>query len=141
MRRFLSVVALCATVTGAAEAQQARQVLNGVRAEQGLGPVSPSPKLEDAAMAHALDMVNGGFFDHAGSDGSDVMSRARKAGYRPCVIAENIAQGQGSLTEVMGDWVASPGHRRNILIEGLTEYGLVRAGADIWVMVLGRDGC
>jgi uncharacterized protein YkwD len=130
------------TVSGTVlEAQQVRQMLNGFRAENGLGSVAPSPQLEAAAMAHALDMARKDFFDHAGSDGSDVMARARRAGYGPCVIAENIAQGQRSLTDVLGDWVNSPPHRRNLLIEGLADYGLVRAEGDIWVMVLGRDGC
>lgn len=122
-------------------AQQARQMLNGFRSEQGLGPVAPSEALEAAAMAHALDMMRGGFFDHQGSDGSDVMARVRRAGYGACAVAENIAKGQSGLAEVMGDWVASPGHRANLAMPQVTDYGLVRAQGDIWVLVLGRDGC
>lgn len=134
-------LAACGTGSSPAGAQQVRQMLNGFRAEQGLGPVAPSGALEAAAMAHALDMARNGFFDHAGSDGSDVMARARREGYGACVIAENIAQGQQDVTEVMGDWVMSPGHRANLANPQVTGYGLVRAPGDIWVMVLGRDGC
>ncbi|WP_234988762.1 CAP domain-containing protein [Tropicibacter naphthalenivorans] len=133
----LGVMALGA----AAQAQQVAQMLNGVRAEEGLGPVQASPMLEAAAMAHALDMSENGFFDHRGSDGSDVMARAKTAGYGPCVIAENIAQGQTDLRQVLGDWVNSPGHRANILLDSITDYGLVRAEGDIWVLVLGQGGC
>lgn len=133
---------MCVLLTcGAAQAQQVRQMLNGARAEQGLGPVEASPRLESAAMAHAVDMSQNGFFGHEGSDGSDVGARVRETGYRPCVLAENIAQGQADLVEVLGDWVASPSHRANILLPEVTEYGLVKAPGEIWVLVLGRGGC
>lgn len=134
---FLAVWGLLVTALPA-EAQQVRQLLKGLRAEQGLGPVSPSPRLEEAAMAHAMDMADGGFFGHSGSDGSSVGDRARAAGYGWCAIAENIAQGQGSL---MGAWANSEGHRRNMLLADVTDYGLVRAPGDIWVLVLGAERC
>lgn len=134
-------VLLLGAVALPADAQQVRQLLNGMRAEQGLGPVTPSPRLEEAAMAHALDMAEGGFFSHTGSDGSNVGRRARAAGYGWCAIAENIAQGQGSLTEVLGAWARSEGHRRNMLMRQITDYGLVRAPGDIWVLVLGSETC
>ena len=139
MRGLLAIFLTLAC--GGAEAQQVRQMLNGVRAEQGLGPVAPSPRLESAAMAHAMDMSENGFFGHEGSDGSDVGARVRATGYRPCVVAENIAQGQAGLTDVMGSWVASAPHRDNILRAEVMDYGLVKAPGDIWVLVLGRDGC
>lgn len=129
------------TAANPASAQQVRQMLNGMRAEQGLGPVTPSPRLEAAAMAHATDMAENGFFRHTGSDGSSVGQRAKKEGYGWCLIAENIAKGQGSLTEVMGAWANSPPHRKNMLQARVTDYGLVRAEGDIWVLVLGREGC
>lgn len=131
----------CGTGSEPALAQQAGQMLNGFRAEQGLGRVAPSEALEDAAMAHALDMARNGFFDHRGSDGSDVMARARRAGYGPCFVAENLARGQSGLAEVMRDWVASPGHRGNMAAPQVRDYGLVRAQGDVWVLVLGRGGC
>ncbi len=141
MLRFVLILTLVIGLGQSAAAQQARQMLNGLRAEQGLGAVKPSPKLEKAAMAHAMDMSRKGFFSHGGSDGSNVMKRVRRTGYGPCVVAENIGKGQQSLTEIMGRWAASPGHRKNMLNRRVTEYGLVRAPGDIWVMVLGKPGC
>lgn len=122
-------------------AQQVRQLLNGLRAEHGLGALTPSPRLEEAALAHALDMSGRGFFGHDGSDGSDVGQRAVRAGYGWCVISENIARGQGSVTDVLGAWANSAPHRRNMLLEEISDYGLARAPGDIWVLVMGRDGC
>ncbi|MBT55084.1 MAG: serine protease [Mameliella sp.] len=116
-------------------------MLNGLRAEAGLAPLSASSALEKAARRHARDMARRGFFAHSGSDGSDVMDRARRAGYRPCQIAENIAKGQRSVEEVVADWMTSPGHRRNMLNDGVRDYGMVRGDGNVWVLVLGRDGC
>lgn len=140
MRIFAGVLATMVLATPI-QAQQASQILNQLRGSQGLAPVAASDRLEEAAKAHALDMARKGFFSHTGSNGSSVMARAQKAGYAPCMIAENIAQGQMGLAEVMQDWANSPGHRQNMLLDEVKEYGLVRAEGNIWVMVLGRDGC
>ncbi|WP_425098908.1 CAP domain-containing protein [Tropicibacter sp. S64] len=122
-------------------AQQVRQLLNGIRSENGLGPVVPSTALEQAAMAHAVDMAQQGFLGHVGSDGSETMARVRREGYEACHVAENIAQGGTSVTEVLGGWARSPGERENLLSPEVQEYGLVRATGDIWVLLLGRSNC
>ncbi|RFP88364.1 CAP domain-containing protein [Rhodobacteraceae bacterium 63075] len=114
-------------------------MVSGFRAEQGLGPVKANPKLELAAERHAQDMARRGFFSHTGSNGSSVGKRARRAGYRFCVIAENIAKGQRSAAEAMRSWMASPGHRRNMLDRRIKEIGVARAPGNIWVMVLGAQ--
>ncbi|WP_417206878.1 CAP domain-containing protein [Antarctobacter sp.] len=137
--RWLALALVMAA--GAAGAGEERALLNGLRAEAGLAPLSTSATLEKAARRHARDMARRGFFAHSGSDGSDAMDRARRAGYRPCQIAENIAKGQRSLEEVFADWMTSPGHRRNMLNGGVRDYALVRGDGNIWVLVLGRDGC
>ncbi|MCT4555442.1 MAG: CAP domain-containing protein [Pelagimonas sp.] len=140
---FKIAVFMLALMVGAAsaEAQQVRQLLNGLRSEAGLGPLSPSPRLEATAMAHAMDMSENGFFSHDGSDGSTVKGRAQAQGYRPCRIAENISYGSKTPAEVLGRWMKSKPHRRNLLLRDVVDYGLVRAPGNIWVLVLGRDGC
>lgn len=142
MRFLLTLIVVLGFGLGQeAQAQQARQMLNGLRAEQNLGGVKPSQRLEEAAMTHAMDMSRNGFFSHQGSDGSNVMKRVRRTGYGPCIVAENIAKGQKGLSEVLGDWMNSAGHRKNMLNRRITEYGLVQAPGNIWVMVLGDGGC
>lgn len=140
MARILAILCLM-LLPQLAAAQQVRQMINGLRSEQGLGSVTPSPRLEAAAMAHAMDMAQNNFFGHEGSDGTEVGDRATEVGYNWCLIAENIARGQGSTQEVLGAWARSAPHRRNILLEDVTEYGLVRGPGDIWVLVLGQAGC
>ncbi|MDV7402400.1 CAP domain-containing protein, partial [Arthrospira platensis SPKY1] len=55
--------------------------------------LSWSAPLARAAQRHADDMRRNHFFDHDGSDGSTMSSRATAAGYRWRSIAENIAWG------------------------------------------------
>ncbi len=116
-------------------------LLNGLRAQQGLAPMTESRKLTKAAQTHAKDMARNGFFSHEGSNGSSVGDRVRKQGYGFCFVAENIAKGQASEQEVMQSWVNSSGHRKNMLNRNAAEYGLARASGNIWVLVLGRSGC
>ncbi len=133
---FLSAApAIAQDMGGAAQGQT-----NAMRANAGLQPLRVSGALTRAAAEHARDMAQNRFFSHTGSDGSGIGDRARGAGYGFCFIAENIAQGQSSVDQVLTGWMASTGHRRNILSEGAREFALVREG-NIWVMVLGRPGC
>jgi uncharacterized protein YkwD len=97
--------------------------------------------LENAATRHAVDMASRQFFSHTGSDGSDVAERVTQTGYRWCVVAENIAQGQRGLMEVMEDWSASPPHRKNMLSREVTEFALVQGAGFVWVMVLAAKDC
>lgn len=115
--------------------------LNEIRASNGLGALSVSGKLTQAATVHARDMQANGFFSHTGSDGSGIGDRASASGYGFCFIAENIAQGQSSLDQVMESWMGSTRHRRNILSDGAREFALVRSDANVWVLMLGRSGC
>lgn len=142
MRHLLTVLLLvAATHAPASESVLAAPVLNQLRQEAGLPPLAPSTTLERAARMHAEDMVRNGFFSHTGTDGSRVAQRANRVAYPWCSIAENIAMGQRSVSEVMRDWMKSPSHRKNILNRRVVEYGLVRGPRDTWVLVLGRPGC
>lgn len=146
---FKSVIslALCLSMcTGAALAkdidrQAALRGLNDLRAQQGLAPLGWSPRLEQAALGHATDMRRRGFFSHQGSSGSRVGDRVRRLGYGWCVVAENIAKGQPSLPSAMNSWRQSPAHRKNMLHRDVSEFAVVRAEGNIWVMVLARPGC
>lgn len=145
MIRFLVSLLITATLaTGAARAEpvaRAAQALNDFRASEGLPALTQSDRLQQVAERHARDMAANGFFSHTGSDGSDVGQRAMETGYAYCTIAENIAKGQRSLDEVMAGWIGSPSHRRNMLLDRVTEFALARQTGNIWVMVLGRPGC
>lgn len=129
-------LALVLAGTCAAANPAATEALNALRSAQGRAAIAYDNKLERAARAHAEDMVRGGFFSHSGSNGSDVGQRLRKAGYRWCTAAENIAKGQRDLADVMQAWAGSPGHRRNMLRREIRAFGIWQGAGNTWVMVL-----
>ncbi|MEO0670104.1 MAG: CAP domain-containing protein [Pseudomonadota bacterium] len=124
-------------LAGAALADPATlQAVNAERAQAGRAALIYDDRLEAVARAHGRDMAQAGFFSHTGSDGSDIGNRLRRGGVPFCFAAENIAQGQRSLNEVMRGWMGSRGHRRNILDRRAVTVGVARAPGNRWVMVL-----
>lgn len=124
-----------------------RDTLDAINAERmagGMAPLRPDPRLQAAAQAHACDSATRNRMGHDGSDGRDLGDRATDAGYAFREIAENVAQGYPSATAVTQGWMASPGHRRNILMRRATDAGVgIAIGADgslHWVLNLGREG-
>lgn len=137
-----TVLMLLGTTTTVAEPNRdVASVTNQYRAQFGLPALQVSPSLERVAELHSRDMTRNRFFSHQGSDGSDIGDRARRGGYRYCVIAENIAQGHRSAIEVARGWMKSPGHRANMLDRSVTEIGVTRGKGNTWVMVLGSKDC
>lgn len=117
--------------------------VNANRRAQGQAPLAYNRRLSQAAMAHACDMSVNGFFGHQGSDGSNIQRRVRNAGYRDCVVAENLAWGYPSSQQIISGWMNSSGHRNNMLHPRVAEMGIaVTEGAKgpNWVLVLAR-GC
>jgi len=105
-------------------------LLNGERADAGLGALRENARLADAAIAHSREMVDRQYFDHAGRDGTDPVGRIRSSGYIPKVgtwtVGENLAWGTGTLATpkaIVAAWMKSTGHRENILRPAFTEIG------------------
>jgi uncharacterized protein YkwD len=97
---------------------------NEQRRAAGCGDLTWNPALASAAQQHADDMANNNYFSHTSRDGRTFAVRIRNAGYRYRLAAENIAAGYGSPEEVVASWMASPGHRANILNCRLREIGV-----------------
>jgi uncharacterized protein YkwD/stress response protein SCP2 len=115
---------------------------NQQRQLNGLPPLAPEPLLGRAAAAHSADMAARQFFDHRNPDGLQVADRVTALGYRFATVAENIAAGQRTPTEVVTGWMNSPGHRRNILLPEITQIGVgYSPSADVygcyWTQVFG----
>ncbi len=94
-------------------------------------------KLATAAQRHANDMAQRKFFSHKGSDGSDFAARVTAAGYQWAMVAENIAQGYGSVSAVVTGWKNSPGHCANMMNPNYTEMGGAER-SDYWVQTLAK---
>lgn len=112
--------------------QRALELVNQSRQKQGLAPLTAGANLDEAARAHAEDMLERDYYAHQSPEGDTVRDRYLSAGGSEWeLVAENIARCQGC--EVPADisrveafhegWMNSPGHRRNILAEGLARFG------------------
>ncbi len=106
-------------------------LLNGERADAGLGPLRANARLATAAQGHSRDMVAEQFFSHTSADGRDLVARIRATGYidprKAWTVGENIAWGSGTLStpaSVVAAWMASPGHKANLLNPAFREIGI-----------------
>lgn len=104
--------------------EQVVELTNKERAKAGCPALQPNQKLNRAAQKHSNDMMQNGFMEHTGSDGSSVGDRVKEVGYSYRRIAENIARGYRSAEDVMEGWMSSSGHRANILNCSLKEIGV-----------------
>ena len=128
MLKAAAVWALMATPLWAGDAEdQVLAAVNKARAGAGCAALTVNAKLEAAARGHAKAMATQNFFGHASKNGAKFSSRIKAQGYRYSRVAENIAAGQSSAAAVMKDWLASAGHRKNILDCALRETGIALA--------------
>lgn len=120
-----------------AEAEVVR-LTNTARSGAGCPPVSPDPRVAEAAQRHSDDMAVRDYFAHDSRDGRSFDRRIAAAGY-PTPGAENIAMGQDDAQHVVRDWMNSPGHRKNILDCSLRTIGVGLSGdGRYWTQDFGR---
>jgi uncharacterized protein YkwD len=139
-----SAATVCASADGptaqasaATLANAALCLVNQERTSRGLKPLSANRRLANAARGHAQDMVARGYFSHDTEGGGTFVDRIRKAGYVPArvfpTLGEDLAWGSGTLgtpREIVKSWMASPGHRANILSRAFREGGMGVAFGD-----------
>ncbi|MCI4647784.1 CAP domain-containing protein [Phaeodactylibacter sp.] len=134
-----------ATTPGAAQAileavndLRSRGCRCGLKRMPPVPPLSWDSRLEQAAQRHAEDMAQQDFFSHQGSDGSNVSTRAREAGFAWRNIGENIAYNYPDAAAVVAGWQESTSHCRNMMSADFKQMGAaVQEG--YWVQVLGRE--
>ena len=122
---FLLAFAVVSTATAATLTASERSVLaemNRVRAAHGLVGLRVDYRLTRAARAHSQDMLRRDYFAHG-----SFLSRILRYGASGPVFGENLAWGTGSRAQarsIVASWLASPGHRRNLLRAGFRRVGL-----------------
>ena len=102
------------------------------RERHGEVALAPNAKLTHAAQAHSRDMAEQDYFSHIAPDGSTPLGRMRTSGYLSnsqdgYMVGENIAWGTMWLAtpqSIVNAWMASPGHRANILDGAYRETGV-----------------
>lgn len=96
---------------------------NQARQNAGMDDLRFSYQLGQAAQGYAEDLATQNFFSHTGKDGSTLRSRIDATGYDYDAAGENLAAGQTAASSVFQGWMASDGHRANILQKDFTEVG------------------
>jgi len=110
-------------------------LINRERVAHGERPLRPNARLARAARAHTRSMAFGDYFEHVGAGGpggGTPLSRMRAVGYisrsnAGYEVGENIAWGTLWLATpraIVAAWMASPGHRANILDRRYRETGI-----------------
>ena len=106
-------------------------LMNAMRANAGLPPLTQESRLAGASIGHSQDMVDNKYFAHDALDGTDLVARLRAAAYIPragqWVVGENLAWGAGSLATpqaLVNAWMNSPPHRENLLASDFREVGM-----------------
>lgn len=109
------------------------RLTNAYRTFHGRTELRSAPNLHISATNHARYIVKTGKFSHDGWAG---FIRRTKYRFLHGYLGENIAMGQTTPAEVVHDWLASPGHRANIMGAHYVDTGVGRVN-DVWVVHFG----
>lgn len=133
---LLSLLCACETtlrsgprsIDAARAEAQAVQLVNDARTAAGLPALAVDPRLSRAARSQSETMrAKGSLSPDATSSvrhWGELRSRVEQAGYRPRVVRENVAGGEGlGLTELHTMLMESPKHKANILASDCRDMG------------------
>jgi len=106
-------------------------LVNWARRKADRRVLTTAPKLERASVLKGRVLVSCGQLSHTPC-GSDPAASVKAAGYRYAWFGENLwfgTWGAFSARQVVASWLASPGHRANILRAPFRHFGVARARA------------
>jgi uncharacterized YkwD family protein len=121
-----------ASATPAKFHEEVLQLVNQYRTSAGLGTLSMDGELANMAMVKAKDMHDNHYFSHNSPTYGSPFDMMKQFGITYRSAGENIASGQSSPTQVMNDWMNSPGHRANILNTSFSKIGVAYYNGE-WV--------
>lgn len=109
--------------------------VNDEREAESLSRLVMNETIRKVARAHSQDMIDRDFFGHTSPDGASLGDRLADARVSYARVGENIAWNRGyvnPVTVAVEAWMASPGHRANILRPefALTGIGIALAPDD-----------
>jgi uncharacterized protein YkwD len=114
---------------------------NGERTKHGLGALRENVELNHAAQTKLADMFAQQYFDHIAPNGNGPGTLAQNANYAYVTVGENLALGDFKNNEdLVAAWMASPGHRANILNSRFVDIGVavskgIYNGKETWIAV------
>lgn len=125
----IAVIALVAFTPGVSYVSDiSRQVIvnltNQQRLNNNLPQLALNNSLNAAATAKANDMLAKGYFAHTSPDDLSPWYWFKQAGYSYTYAGENLAIDFFVAEDVMGAWMESASHRKNILSANFSEIGI-----------------
>ena len=96
---------------------------NDERQKAGAEPLEISTQLTKAASLKAKDMIDHNYWSHTSPDGVTPWHWFDEADYSYVYAGENLARNFNSSNGVVSAWMASQGHRENMLKNYYTEVG------------------
>jgi uncharacterized protein YkwD len=122
---------LAAPIDQLAATSRVLDLTNNERNKAGLAPLTASVELQAAAQSYTLVLASGDCFAHTCGPMPNFADRDAAAGYAGWwSLGENLAGGYSTPEEVVAGWMASPGHRANMLSAAFSEVGIgVTSGA------------
>ena len=126
---------------GSDQSEASLALVNRLRAERGLSPLSVDPAAQRAAMDQASRMAAAGRMEHNIGLGANFLKRM-KGMEVPLPAAENIAVGQDGAAAAFEAWYRSPKHLENMLGAGYRGLGVAvvsnpaSGNRPYWAMVL-----
>ncbi|MEA2766722.1 MAG: hypothetical protein QOK07_3126 [Gemmatimonadaceae bacterium] len=135
-----------ATAPGTLGATESRifRLVNGERRRQGLPDLVYNAQLDRMAKIQAEKMARFQKMAHVLPESTlpTLTDRAHASGYQYARLAENVALGYPNAATVVDGWMASKGHRANILSRDVEETGIAlarsSAGGLYYCQVFGR---
>lgn len=114
---------------------------NQERVKVGLPYLSLDSRLSKSAESKLQDMFQNQYFQHISPAGKSVSDLAKNVSYNYIVVGENLALGIfGDDSQVVAAWMASPGHKKNILDSRYQNIGIavgrgMYQGREQWIIV------
>lgn len=124
------------TIKGVITISNKEREVNG-----NLPPLKENSKLNFSAEKKLQDMFVKGYFEHVSPDGVGVGDLGNQVSYEYILIGENLALGNFKDDKALVDaWMASPGHRANILNKRFMDIGVAVGkgeykGKSVWMAV------
>ena len=100
------------------------RLVNEIRRENGLNPLTANWELSRVARYKSQDMKDKGYFSHTSPTYGSPFQMIKAFGISYRTAGENIAMGYKTPQAVVDGWMNSSGHRANILNASYTQIGV-----------------
>ena len=104
--------------------QEVIRLVNEIRTENGLRPLTYDWELSRVARYKSQDMKDSKYFSHTSPVYGSPFQMMKSFGISYRSAGENIAKGYATPEAVVEGWMNSPGHRANILNSSFTHIGV-----------------